>query len=227
MQSSSLEIFSHLALLQKTAVIPHVLQPHLHKQPFVYLEEGWAEPGHGTRSTSSPWTMLHAPCWHSQWSSSEHSSQLCQKKLRLKPWELPEQSTRTPRWVFCTEISKSQAPLKSYLSSSCCRHPLPASGNLWMVDWGYHTRSHAVCHTVWLQRTFTNRRQREQRACLPPKRVCTGGADLDSPLAGSPWAFSGSTQPKVHLLLLWVFPLRVMPLVLSSISCFLPWQLPC
>lgn len=97
-----------------------MLQPHFYQQPFVYLEEGWAGAGHGTRSTSSPWTMLHASCWHGQWSSSEHSSQLCQKTLRLKPWELSEQSTRIPRWVFCSEVSKSQAPLKSYLSSCCC-----------------------------------------------------------------------------------------------------------
>lgn len=169
--------------------------------------------------------MLHAPCWHSQWSSSEQSSQLCQKKLRLKRWELSEQSTRTPRWKFSTEDLKAK-PLKSYFSSSCCQHPLPASGKLWMADWGYHTRSHAVCRALWLQRTFT-RRSREQRACLPPKRVCAGEADLDGPLAGNPWAFSGRTQPKVHLLFLRVFPFRAMPLVLSSISCFLSWQLLC
>lgn len=72
---------------------------------------------------------------------------------------------------------------------------------------------------------------KEQRVCLPPKRVCTGGASFQpvSQLA-VPGLLQEAPSPEFifcFLVLVVFFSLRITLLVLSSISCFLCWQLPC
>lgn len=93
------------------------------------------------------------------------------------------------------------------------------------------------CHVQGFGTPKDFHQDKEQRACLPPKRVCTGGTNFQTV---SQLAVSGLLQeaPSPEFIFCFLvlfefvvvvgfFSLRIMLLVLSSISCFLCWQLPC